>query len=161
MCGREEKKRRKEPVMGVEVSHRVSLRVFALRSDFKAFEIESDMSCPRTVVNVEEVPLSTTPGSGDAQTSSTCCEQDAGTCRNDRHHRKLAICSIICGISCIGIMALINSVKAESTTDPKKAERFSRQARKFGIISIVTWLCILASFPLLLALLSYLATLVD
>lgn len=29
----------------------------------------------------------------------------------DEHHRKLAVCSIICGISCIGIKALIHSVK--------------------------------------------------
>lgn len=59
----------------------------------------------------EELPLNTIPGSGDTQNNATCFKQDAETFRHDKHHRKLAICSIICGISCIGIKALINSVK--------------------------------------------------
>ncbi|GAA6229874.1 transmembrane protein 265 [Lates japonicus] len=83
------------------------------------------------------------------------------SCCDDKHHRKLAICSIICGISCIGIKALINSVKAEQTEDPDTAAKFSQRARKLGIISVVTWVGILISIPILLALVSYLLTLQD
>lgn len=59
----------------------------------------------------EENPLNTVPGSGDVQNNGDCFGQEAATFRNGKHHRTLAICSIICGISCIGIKALINSVK--------------------------------------------------
>ncbi|XP_071387204.1 transmembrane protein 265-like [Centroberyx affinis] len=92
---------------------------------------------------------------------STCCGQKVGSCCEDRDHRKLAIGSIICGISCIGIVALINSVKAREAGNPQKAEHFSRRARKFGVISIVSWLALLVLAPLLLALCSYLLTLID
>uniref|UniRef100_A0A3Q4BP65 Uncharacterized protein n=1 Tax=Mola mola TaxID=94237 RepID=A0A3Q4BP65_MOLML len=115
---------------------------------------------------VEEVNLNLLPGSGEAQHNSNSLTQvvtgqSATYCCNDRHHRKLAICSIICGISCIGIKALINSVKAEEATDPEEATEFSRRARKFGIISIVTWFIFLTSIPILMALISYLLTLRD
>lgn len=65
---------------------------------------------------VEEVRLNLLPGSGETQdTNNTCIQvitgQSATSCCDDKNHRKLAICSIICGISCIGIKALINSVK--------------------------------------------------
>lgn len=64
---------------------------------------------------VEEVLLDSFPGTADAQNNNTCCEiaveKEAAACCDDKHHRKLAICSIICGISCIGIKALIYSVK--------------------------------------------------
>ncbi|KAL0993294.1 hypothetical protein UPYG_G00105780 [Umbra pygmaea] len=78
-----------------------------------------------------------------------------------RDFRKLAICSIICGLSCIGIVALINSVKATREKDPEKAQIFSQKAKSFGIISIVLWLFILLLTPLLLILVSYLLTLVE
>lgn len=69
----------------------------------------------------EEVPLNMMAGSGEQQqnntsTSTSCyevidiCGHDSRHC-SDRYHRKLAIASIICGISCIGIKALIASVK--------------------------------------------------
>lgn len=65
---------------------------------------------------LEEVRLDLLPGSGEGQHSSNSLTevvtgQSATYCLKDRHHRKLAICSIICGFSCIGIKALINSVK--------------------------------------------------
>ncbi|XP_053194517.1 transmembrane protein 265-like [Scomber japonicus] len=115
----------------------------------------------------EQVPLQIVAESGEAQNNDTrhqvirmpscfpasCCE--------DKHHRKLAICSIICGCSCIGIKALINSVKAKTTRDKTLAERYSQQAKKFGIISIVVWISILVSAPLLLMLISYLLTFKD
>ncbi|KAF1379854.1 hypothetical protein PFLUV_G00180420 [Perca fluviatilis] len=108
----------------------------------------------------EDVPLNTIPGSGDAQ-NNQLTRQGAASCCGDKNNRKLAICSIICGISCIGIKALINSVKAETTTDPEKAATFSKRAKKFGIISIVFWVAILALTPILMALISYLLTLQD
>lgn len=68
---------------------------------------------------VEEVHLSLLPGSGETQgnnntSDQAIAEQSDTSCINDRYHRKLAICSIICGISCIGIKALINSAKVFS-----------------------------------------------
>ncbi|CAK6961126.1 transmembrane protein 265-like [Scomber scombrus] len=127
----------------------------------------------------EQVPLQRVPVSGDAQNNDTrhhvismpaCCPASCPascpaccpeSCFEDKHHRKLAICSIICGCSCIGIKALINSVKAKGATDQESAEKFSQQAKKFGIISIVVWISILVSAPLLLMLISYLLTLKD
>lgn len=114
----------------------------------------------------------------------------ASCCCDDEHHRKLAICSIVCGISCIGIKALISSVEvlpsqnvksctayspagtlknvfsslpqqAERTADPERAITFSKEAKKFGIISIVVWVSLLALTPILLVLVSYLLTLGD
>lgn len=71
---------------------------------------------PQTNVTVDEevVPLKdldTVPGSGNNNQVIISTGQDDASCCHDRNHRKLAICSIICGITCIGIKALINSVK--------------------------------------------------
>lgn len=119
---------------------------------------------PQTCVTVEEeLPLNVVAGSGDAQNDDSN-NQTTGkvfSCCKDKHHRKLAVCSIICGCSCIGIKALINSVQAEATGDPVMAERHLRKAKKFGIISIVTWISILAAIPILMGLISYLLTLFD
>ncbi|XP_054615929.1 transmembrane protein 265-like [Dunckerocampus dactyliophorus] len=117
---------------------------------------------PHTSVTVdEETPLKTVPGSGDPQNGAATAVAHRASRFRDKHHRWLAICSIICGISCIGIKALINSVKAEWEPNEQASQRFSRRARKFGIISIVTWLSILALAPPLMALGSYLVTLQD
>lgn len=120
------------------------------------------------VDDVEEIPLNTIAGSGDTTNNNVpACNCRAGrrrdnaSCCNDKFHRKLAICSIICGISCIGILALKNSVKAKATNDPQRSKEFLRRAKKYGIISIVTWVSILASIPILMALISYLITLRD
>lgn len=51
--------------------------------------------------------------------------------------------------------------QAEETTDLEKAAEYSHQAKKFGIISIVMWVTILALTPILMALISYLLTLQD
>uniref|UniRef100_A0A3B4Y1R8 Uncharacterized protein n=1 Tax=Seriola lalandi dorsalis TaxID=1841481 RepID=A0A3B4Y1R8_SERLL len=48
---------------------------------------------------------------------------------------------------------------AETATDPESMTKFSQRARKFGIISIVVWVSLLALIPVLMALFSYLATL--
>lgn len=51
--------------------------------------------------------------------------------------------------------------QAEHTTEPRAAAKFSRLARKYGIISILTWVVILALVPPLMALVSFLLTLSD
>ncbi|CAL8304280.1 unnamed protein product [Merluccius merluccius] len=79
----------------------------------------------------------------------------------DLFHRRLAVSSIICGLSCIGMMSLIYSVKAETARTSKDQENFSKKARKYGMISIGVWLAILITFPVLMVLVSYLLTLID
>ncbi|KAJ8284310.1 hypothetical protein COCON_G00031600 [Conger conger] len=80
-----------------------------------------------------------------------------------RDYRWLAIASIICGISCIGISALINSVKVQERreSDPEKAQVYSGNARKLSFIAIAVWVGLLILIPMLMALLSYLFTLQD
>lgn len=115
---------------------------------------------PQTVVTVdEEFPLHMVPGTQDAYIDVN--GGGAASCCRDNHYRRLAVCSIICGISCIGIKSLINSVQAEREPNHAKAAEFTRRARKLGIISISTWVCILVLTPLLLGLGSYLVTLRD
>uniref|UniRef100_A0A8C3AX56 Si:dkey-16l2.20 n=1 Tax=Cyclopterus lumpus TaxID=8103 RepID=A0A8C3AX56_CYCLU len=108
---------------------------------------------PPTRETVDEVAilLTTVPGAGDTHNTPSIISAgpSAASCCDDEHHRKLAICSIICGISCIGIKALISSVKAERTADPERAETYSKQAKKFGIISIVVWVSLLVLTPIL------------
>ncbi|CAJ1076331.1 transmembrane protein 265-like [Xyrichtys novacula] len=125
---------------------------------------------PQTCITVdEELPLNVVAGSGDTPNNDsshqviTCtgpCPASSSCCR-DQNHRKLAICSIICGFSCIGIKALINSVKAEKTDNPVVAAKHLQRAKKLGIISIVTWVAFLVSVPILMAVISYLLTLID
>ncbi|XP_070407504.1 uncharacterized protein [Nothobranchius furzeri] len=86
------------------------------------------------------IPLTTTPGSAD-QSDADHQENHTkrGFCaafRYNEFHRRLAICSIICGFSCIGFKALIYSVKAEHATSDN-ARRLSKKARKYSILSIV------------------------
>lgn len=122
------------------------------------------MSRSHEAAGEEEVlPLYTVPGEGATQNTQAYNSNgpSAASFCDDQHHRKLAICSIICGISCIGITALINSVKAERAEDPHKAAPFLKRAKKFGIISIVVWVSILVLTPILIVLVSYLLTLGD
>ncbi|XP_069021423.1 transmembrane protein 265-like [Embiotoca jacksoni] len=111
----------------------------------------------------EEIPLTQISGSADSHHNSSNHNVIVPKEGADEDHRTLAICSIICGISCVGVKALIYSVKAEEHRgkDPEKAAEFSKQARKFSIISIVTWASLLVSVPLLFVLISYLLTLID
>lgn len=76
----------------------------------------------------EEVVLNLLPGSGEEQNmvnhaisggdatsgSNAASGSDATWCCADRYYRRLAICSVICGLSCIGCKALIYSVKVLS-----------------------------------------------
>ncbi|KAK9534790.1 hypothetical protein VZT92_007213 [Zoarces viviparus] len=111
----------------------------------------------------EDHQLYTVPGEVATQNTQAYISNGprAASFCDDQHHRKLAICSIICGISCIGIKALINSVKAEREQDPEKAAPFLKRAKKLGIISIVVWVSLLILTPILIVLVSYLLTLGD
>ena len=53
------------------------------------------------------------PGYGVPREASHCgrFKDDIEGCCVGGHHRKLAVCSILCGCPCLGILALINSVK--------------------------------------------------
>ncbi|KAJ3600509.1 hypothetical protein NHX12_031490 [Muraenolepis orangiensis] len=113
----------------------------------------------------EQAMLPTVPGcpSGGSHTlkSNTCieisnCHLVTATLCQDRHHRRLAICSIICGLTCIGITSLIYSAREE--LNQEKAQMFSKKAKKYGILSIVVWIIILVSLPCLVVLGSYLLT---
>lgn len=61
----------------------------------------------------EEVRLDLLPGSGEEQNNRNhaISGRDAASFCSDRNHRKLAVCSVICGLSCIGCKALVYSVK--------------------------------------------------
>lgn len=64
----------------------------------------------------EEVQLNLLQGSGEEQNSRNHAISGGGaaSCCPDSTYRKLAIFSIICGLSCIGVKALIYSVKVLS-----------------------------------------------
>ncbi|RVE69896.1 hypothetical protein OJAV_G00082240 [Oryzias javanicus] len=114
----------------------------------------------------QAVFLNIVPGRGNEETTTGNCKPSRvrrmiSDLRDDKTHRVLAIMSIICGVSCIGMKALISSVKAGEATDVEAAQKFSKEARKFGIISIVTLLAIIICTFSLLALISYLLTLED
>lgn len=63
----------------------------------------------------EEFRLNLLPGSGEEENDLNHAISGraaaAAACCTDRNHRKLAICSVICGLSCIGFQALIYSAK--------------------------------------------------
>ncbi|KAJ0000940.1 hypothetical protein NQD34_005960 [Periophthalmus magnuspinnatus] len=127
---------------------------------------------PWSEEDVEEVIIS--PGSGQDSTKQDnpsarrhgrfdALRRAAGSCCRDNHYRRLAIFSIMCGLSCIGIIALKYSVKAKERQrhDPESAAIFARKAKKFSIISIVTLFVTIGMALALMALVSYLATLKD
>ncbi|XP_077398179.1 transmembrane protein 265-like [Festucalex cinctus] len=126
----------------------------------------SDSDSPHTAINIDEdIPLNAVPGTAETRNGLMSSTKMSGICAavcgDDKHHRKLAICSIICGISCIGIKALINSVKAEKELDQEASARFLHHARRLGLVSIGTWIAILVLTPCLMALFSYVVTLKD
>ncbi|KAG9264029.1 transmembrane protein 265 [Astyanax mexicanus] len=94
----------------------------------------------------------------------------AQNCKN-RDYRVLAISSIICGLSCIGIMSMIFSVKTRTMNKrwlnsgeegmQEKAKEYSRKTLTYGILAIIVWVVILICTPLLVGLVSYLLTLKD
>ncbi|XP_013360222.1 PREDICTED: transmembrane protein 265 [Chinchilla lanigera] len=72
--------------------------------------------------------------------------------------RCLAATSIICGCSCLGVMALVFAIKAE---ERHKAGRFEEavhwgaRSRRLILASFAVWLAVLILSPVLLWLLSY------
>ncbi|XP_071987686.1 transmembrane protein 265 isoform X2 [Engystomops pustulosus] len=75
--------------------------------------------------------------------------------------RRLAIISIVCGVSCCGIKALILALQAEQEGNKEISGALSRRSRKFSVLSILLFVGILVSLPFLLVLVSYLMTLIE
>ncbi|MED6245354.1 hypothetical protein ATANTOWER_002010 [Ataeniobius toweri] len=73
-----------------------------------------------------EVMLQLDPIPGSAEGWNQNCDNHPKT----EFYRKLAVCSIVCGCSCIGYKALENSLKAEYTNRPNEAKRYAQQAKK-------------------------------
>ncbi|XP_008246955.2 transmembrane protein 265 isoform X1 [Oryctolagus cuniculus] len=72
--------------------------------------------------------------------------------------RYLAAASIICGCSCLGVMALVSAIKAEERHKagrPEEAAPWGARARRLILASFTVWLAVLILAPLLLWLLSY------
>ncbi|KAF7238750.1 hypothetical protein EYD10_14450 [Varanus komodoensis] len=72
--------------------------------------------------------------------------------------RNLAIASIICGCSCIGVLALIYAIKAsekQKAGSQDVAAYWARKSRLMSVFSIAVWLCLLILVPLLVILVSY------
>ncbi|XP_069591355.1 transmembrane protein 265 [Ranitomeya imitator] len=75
--------------------------------------------------------------------------------------RRFAIVSIICGVSCVGIRALILALQAEQECDHEMKGVLSRRSRRFSVLSILLFFGFLLSLPFLLVLFSYLMTLIE
>ncbi|XP_016046773.1 transmembrane protein 265 [Erinaceus europaeus] len=72
--------------------------------------------------------------------------------------RSLAAASIICGCSCLGVVALVFAIKAEERHKAGRSEEavhWAARARRFILASFAVWLMVLLLGPLLLWLLSY------
>uniref|UniRef100_A0A8C3S8Q1 Transmembrane protein 265 n=1 Tax=Chelydra serpentina TaxID=8475 RepID=A0A8C3S8Q1_CHESE len=63
--------------------------------------------------------------------------------------RNLAIGSIVCGCSCLGVLALIYAVKV-------RGDLWARKSFRFSLLSIGVWVSLLILVPLLMGLISYL-----
>uniref|UniRef100_A0A8C0G9Y0 Transmembrane protein 265 n=1 Tax=Chelonoidis abingdonii TaxID=106734 RepID=A0A8C0G9Y0_CHEAB len=72
--------------------------------------------------------------------------------------RNLAIGSIICGCSCLGVLALIYAVKANEKrkTNSPDTDLWARKSFRFSLLSIGVWVSLLILVPLLMGLISYL-----
>ncbi|NP_001291208.1 transmembrane protein 265 [Phacochoerus africanus] len=72
--------------------------------------------------------------------------------------RCLAATSVICGCSCLGVVALVFAIKAEErhkTGRLEEAVHWGARARRYILASFAVWLAVLVLGPLLLWLLSY------
>ncbi|XP_014697874.1 transmembrane protein 265 [Equus asinus] len=72
--------------------------------------------------------------------------------------RYLAATSIICGCSCLGVVALVFAIKAEERHKAGRSEEavhWGARAQRFILASFAVWLAVLVLGPLLLWLLSY------
>lgn len=89
--------------------------VLSVRTETSLFLAEMSSGATKE----EILPLNIVPGQGDKETTAESSKPSPvrkmiSNLRNDRTHRVLAIMSIICGVSCIGIKALISSVKVRT-----------------------------------------------
>ncbi|XP_077350154.1 transmembrane protein 265 isoform X2 [Lithobates pipiens] len=75
--------------------------------------------------------------------------------------RRLAIMSIVCGISCVGIKALLLALRAEREVDEKNYAVLTRRSRRFAVLSILLFVGGLVLLPLLVVLISYIMTLME
>ncbi|XP_036597008.1 transmembrane protein 265 [Trichosurus vulpecula] len=95
-----------------------------------------------TLVSIEPAPPPASPPVGCSRYSLRC----------------LAATSIICGCSCLGVMALVFAIKAEERRKagkPEEALFLGSRAKRFAVAGIAVWLGVLVLGPLLLWLLSY------
>ncbi|XP_034991171.1 transmembrane protein 265 [Zootoca vivipara] len=75
--------------------------------------------------------------------------------------RSLAIFSIICGCSCIGVLALIYAVKAsekQKAGSQVSAADWARRSRRLSVLSISVWVSLIILVPVSVYLISYLLT---
>lgn len=94
-----------------------------------------------------EVLVSTTEAAPAAPTH--CCW---------RHLRCLAATSVICGCSCLGVVALVFAIKAEERRKAGRLEEaihWAARAQRFIRASFAVWFAVLFLGPLLLWMLSY------
>ncbi|KAH0626366.1 hypothetical protein JD844_001308 [Phrynosoma platyrhinos] len=78
--------------------------------------------------------------------------------------RNLAIASIICGCSCLGVLALIYAVKAnekQKAGSQELAIYWAQKSRCMSVLSIGVWLGLLILVPISIVLLSYLLSQVE
>ncbi|CAH2330231.1 Hypothetical predicted protein [Pelobates cultripes] len=70
--------------------------------------------------------------------------------------RHLAILSIVCGLSCVGIKALLLALKAEKENNKKLSKKLSCHSYRISALSLfLFWFGMLVCLPLLLILISY------
>lgn len=126
------------------------------------FHRENRMDIEKAQIELQEDqrPLSpnmTSTGAGGCSSECSC------TLFHGPQHRTLAVASIICGCTPLGIVSLVNSVQAREALphSPEKSKQYSRTAKKFGILSIMVWLLFLILLPVLVVLISFLLTLKD
>ncbi|KAM8962417.1 transmembrane protein 265 [Pelodytes ibericus] len=103
------------------------------------------------------------PGSdvqGDTQSPAHSGPKPFATSQRCRHAvscslRRLAVMSIVCGFSCVGIKALLLAMKAEKETNLTRFTELAQRSQKMSVLSMSLWLGTLLCLPLLLILLSY------
>lgn len=108
--------------------------LFSFRLVIFLAEMPESAEAPRD----EVMPLTVVAQRGDQDRRDETCKPVASRVRrmisyvrNDDSYRVLAIFSIICGISCIGMKALISSVKVMSLIEP------DRKIRPQGILKLL------------------------
>ncbi|KAF7697775.1 hypothetical protein HF521_004285 [Silurus meridionalis] len=78
-------------------------------------EVRKEAEVPTSVLQYRTKMLNHEPNNGTPLTETTKSEDvEHGPCDHRlkvKDHRKLAICSILCGLSCLGIVSLIYSIK--------------------------------------------------